>query len=149
MTQQYCHIENEKIDVLPKKLPKNWRNISGLSLATNESLREKGWLPAELVVPVFNEETQKLGKDKYEIKEDRVIVTTEILDMLVEEIEVKKQYKATEYQRLREAEYPEINEMVVALWESVVENRPEQATALQKKRVEIKTKYPKPDLKVE
>lgn len=44
----------------------------------------------------------------------------------------------------RQAEYPSLNEMVVALWEKVMENRPESADVLQAKRVEVKLKYPKP-----
>ena len=40
-------------------------------------------------------------------------------------------------------EYPGKDEILVALWEMVVENRPEKAEALQARREEIKAKYPK------
>ena len=47
------------------------------------------------------------------------------------------------YAEKRAAEYPSLSELNVALWEKVVESRPESADALEVKRQEIKTKYPK------
>jgi hypothetical protein len=43
----------------------------------------------------------------------------------------------------REAEYPSIDELTVALWESVVEERMSAVTALESKRQAVKAKYPK------
>ncbi len=142
--QQYCLVEDGRVTVPPQKLPKNWKNVSGLHLASDESLKKKGWLPVDIVQPDYDESTQKLGTDQYEIKSDRVIVTTQIINLSIPEIETKKQLAATEYQRLRQMEYPASHDMIVALWEQVVENRPETATALQEKRIAVKTKYPKP-----
>lgn len=51
---------------------------------------------------------------------------------------------ATKYQRDRKAEYPSIDELVVALWEGVVEERMASITALEADRQAVKTKYPKP-----
>ena len=45
----------------------------------------------------------------------------------------------------REKEYPDIAEMVVALWEMIVEGRTEAVDALQKMRKAVKDKYPKPE----
>jgi hypothetical protein len=42
--------------------------------------------------------------------------------------------------------YPSRDDMIVALWEMVVENRPEYADQLQARRVEIKSQYPKPSV---
>ncbi len=50
---------------------------------------------------------------------------------------------ATQYQRDRQAEYPSIDELVVALWEGVVEERMASVTALEGQRQAVKTKYPK------
>ncbi len=54
---------------------------------------------------------------------------------------------APSYQVLREKEYLSQGitekEMIVALWEKVIENRPQAANDLQAKREQIKTKYPK------
>ena len=51
---------------------------------------------------------------------------------------------ATKYQRDRKAEYPTLDELVVALWEGVVEERMASITALEAVRQAVKTKYPKP-----
>ncbi len=52
--------------------------------------------------------------------------------------------KANDYKDLRKREYPLLNDLVVALWEKVVENDSVAADALQALRVAVKTKYPKP-----
>jgi len=51
---------------------------------------------------------------------------------------VKTEYDAQEYARKRKAEYPSIEELVVALYDT------EDKTAVDEKRAEIKLKYPKP-----
>jgi hypothetical protein len=43
----------------------------------------------------------------------------------------------------RLAEYPSIDELTVALWEGVVEERMSAVTALESKRQAVKAKYPK------
>ena len=53
------------------------------------------------------------------------------------------EYDAQEYARNREAEYPSIDELVVALWEGVVEERMAAVTKLEAKRQAVKLKYPK------
>lgn len=50
---------------------------------------------------------------------------------------------ATQYKRDRQAEYPSINELVVAMWEGVVEERMASVTKLEGMRQAVKTKYPK------
>jgi len=47
------------------------------------------------------------------------------------------------YEDLRRAEYPSTDELIIALWEKVIEGRPESATILQAKREAVKIKYPK------
>jgi len=47
------------------------------------------------------------------------------------------------YGEKRRAEYPSINDLIVALWENVVEERAASVIALEAKRQEIKAKYPK------
>ena len=51
---------------------------------------------------------------------------------------------ATQYQRNRQAEYPTLAELTVALWENVVEERAQSVVALEGKRQAVKAKYPKP-----
>lgn len=59
------------------------------------------------------------------------------------ETEWKAEQEATQYQRDRLSEYPSINELVVALWEGVVEERMASVTKLEGMRQAVKTKYPK------
>ena len=47
------------------------------------------------------------------------------------------------YAEKRQAEYPSIDELIVALWEGVVEERMASVTALEGLRQAVKTKYPK------
>ena len=51
----------------------------------------------------------------------------------------KKKYKNKEYIRNRLAEYPSIQELVVALYDA------DDKAEIDKKRAEIKKKYPKPE----
>ena len=47
------------------------------------------------------------------------------------------------YDEKRKAEYPSIDELTVALWEGVVEERMAAVTSLEGKRQAVKAKYPK------
>lgn len=55
----------------------------------------------------------------------------------------RAEYDSQEYSRNRQKEYPSINELIVALWENVVEERAASVISLEAKRQAIKTKYPK------
>ena len=55
----------------------------------------------------------------------------------------RAEYDAQEYARKRKEEYPSIDELVVALWEGVVEERMAAVTQLEAKRQAVKLKYPK------
>ena len=59
--------------------------------------------------------------------------------------ELKSQQDAydNDYARKRLAEYPSIDELTVALWEGVVEERMAAVTSLEGKRQAVKAKYPK------
>ena len=48
-----------------------------------------------------------------------------------------------DHARKRSAEYPSIEELTVALWEGVVEERMAAVTSLEGKRQAVKAKYPK------
>lgn len=60
---------------------------------------------------------------------------------------VLKERAAKTWLEGRQKEYPRTDELVVALWERLVEGRPEASEALQAKREAIKQKYPKPESK--
>jgi hypothetical protein len=59
--------------------------------------------------------------------------------------QIKEQVATRRVHQLRSApgNYPSKDELIVALWEMVVENKPESAQALQARRTEIKNSYPK------
>ena len=57
--------------------------------------------------------------------------------------ELLAEYDSQEYARNRQAEYPSINDLIVALWENVVEERAASVISLEATRQEIKAKYPK------
>ena len=61
------------------------------------------------------------------------------------EAELTRQQAAydTDHARKRKEEYPSIDELVVALWEGVVEERMAAVTSLEAKRQAVKFKYPK------
>jgi len=53
------------------------------------------------------------------------------------------EYDTQEYSRKRAAAYPSIDDITVALWEGVVEERMQAVTQLEIKRQAVKAKYPK------
>ena len=61
----------------------------------------------------------------------------------IEVARLQAEYDAQEYARNRQAEYPSIDELIVALWEGVVEERMASVTALEGLRQAVKDKYPK------
>jgi len=57
--------------------------------------------------------------------------------ILSKQVELQTVYDALDYQRKRKAEYPSIEELVVALYDA------EDKLAIENKRASIKAKYPK------
>ena len=64
-------------------------------------------------------------------------------DVDAEIVRLQAEYDSQEYARNRQAEYPSIDELIVALWENVVEERAASVVSLESKRQAIKAKYPK------
>ena len=70
-------------------------------------------------------------------KDGNVVVLNESL--ITEEMtKIQAEYDAQEYARKRKAEYPSVQDLVVALYDT------DDKTAIDEKRAEIKLKYPKP-----
>ena len=65
---------------------KDGSTVSGYHLLDEEVLLEEGWLPLEDNPPEYDEETQYLANDGYEVLEDKVIKKYRIED-IVEEVE--------------------------------------------------------------
>jgi len=68
---------------------------------------------------------------------DEALVQTEVARLQAD-------YDSKAYARNRQAEYPSMDEIVVALWEAVIEERMASSIDLQSKRTAVKDKYPKP-----
>ena len=65
-------------EIIQYKLPKtgtlkNGSTVSGYHLLAEETLLDEGWLPLEDIKPEYDEETQYIVNDGYEILEDKVI----------------------------------------------------------------------------
>ena len=72
---------------------KDGRTVSGYHLLDEEVLLDEGWLPLEDNPPEYDEETQYLVNDGYEILEDKVIKKYKIEDIpepQLSEVEVYK-----------------------------------------------------------
>ena len=80
---------------------KNGSTVSGYHLLDEEVLLDEGWLPLEDIKPDYDEETQYLVNDGYEILEDKVIKKYRI-----EEIPEKEE------PRDLEAEVEELREII-------------------------------------
>ena len=71
-----------------------------------------------------------------------------------EEQEIQKDKESEElhfqqkpYQEKRKSEYPPINDLIVALWEHIIEQRPPvKIEEIQERRNQIKKKYPKKEV---
>ena len=80
------------------------------------------------------------GADLDEATIDWLNGTTPIskADIQAEMDRLQAEYDALDYARKREAEYPSVQDLVVALYDT------DDKTAIDEKRAEIKLKYPKP-----
>jgi hypothetical protein len=66
-----------------------------------------------------------------------------VADIEAADTEWTANFNAQAYARNRQAEYPSIDDLVVAMWEGVVEERMASVTRLEGLRQAIKQKYPK------
>lgn len=68
----------------------------------------------------------------------------EELAALWEEIKDAVNLRKVQQMRSLPGNYPHKDDMLIALWEMLVENRPEKVQELQARREEIKAQFPKP-----
>jgi hypothetical protein len=64
--------------------------------------------------------------------------------ILAKMIECRQQWVDTQYQRQRFQEYPHRDDLIIALWDLVVESNGANAEQIQAMRLAIKEKFPKP-----
>ena len=95
----------------------------------------------------FISAVQSLAKCKYDMcsedgtvkwKDDATDLPTD-KQLETERKRLEEEYKSLAYSRSRKAEYPSIESLVVALYDT------DDKSAIETKRAEIKKKYPKPE----
>ena len=65
-------------------------------------------------------------------------ITKTWTDVQTKAVELETEWNAKEYARKRKAEYPTIEDLIVALYDT------DDKSAIEAKRAEVKAKYPKP-----
>jgi hypothetical protein len=81
----YCYVESGQIIEGPGRLPKSWRNISGLDKLDSEGLIALGWLPFIDVKPEYNKDTQYVTGSRV-ITADAVTMNNVVNDYSAEEM---------------------------------------------------------------
>ena len=81
--------------------------------------------------------SRKNGKSNFTFHDGQTPPTEKEID--AEIIRLDAEYDAQEYARNRQAEYPTIAELTVALYDT------DDKSAIEAKRAEVKAKYPKPE----
>ena len=82
------------------------------------------------------------GDECFDANENPVAIDQSLVDTEVARLQAEQDAQA--YARNRQAEYPSIDDLIVALWENVVEERASAVVSLEADRQAVKTKYPKP-----
>ena len=120
-------------------LPKSWRNVSGLHLASDAELKEKGWLPfTETVVEISKYEVK--DGTKFVINADGVVGAEQKRNMTDDEKTAKDADDAVAYKQLRKNKYDELNQYEL-MYDDKVNSTDKWGEAI----VAIKKAYPKPE----
>lgn len=97
----YCHQTNDIVDIVPRSLPRAWRNISGLDKASASELKLWGWLPVVYVNETYDSATQiRTGPVGCNIGDavpqgaDEVPYTYTVRDKTAQELEDEKDARA-------------------------------------------------------
>ena len=131
---RYCLVEDSKVKYRGG-LPINWRNVTGLHLASDAELKEKGWLP-------YTEEAATLSKYeisdgiKDTIKVDSVVGVEQKRAMTEAEKKEQDLVDATGYQLRRKTHYGTWEEQLDIMYHSMDDWKAHVKA--------VKDKYPKP-----
>ena len=120
-------------------LPKSWRNVSGLHLASDAELKEKGWLPFTETVVAISKYEVKAGT-KFVISVDGVVGEEQKRDMTDDEKTAKDADDAVAYKRIRKMKYDELNQFEL-MYDDKVNSTDKWGEAI----VVIKKAHPKPE----
>ena len=86
----------------------------------------------------WDEKYGSFDKDGNKVEIDEIKIAEEVKRLQAE-------FDAQAYARNRQKDYPSTDDLIVALWEKVMEGRSESADALEVKRQQVKTAHPKPE----
>ena len=118
-------------------VPKSWRNVSGLHLASDAELKEKGWLPfTETIIEISKYEVK--NGTNYVISADGVVGEEQKRDMTDDEKTAKDADDAVAYKQLRKNKYNELNQYEL-MYDDKVNSTDKWGEAI----AAIKTKFPK------
>ena len=77
----------------------------------------------------------------FDVNDNPVVLDQSLIDAETARLQAENDSQA--YARNRQAEYPSLDDLIVALWEGVVEERMASVTQLEGLRQAVKIKYPK------
>ena len=98
----FVHIENGSITEYHDKLPKNWKNISGLDLMTSEERLSHGWYSVTNLSDAHNSDTHYIAGYTYDIFTDHVVQTPQIVAYTDAELIAREEQHAAELQQRQE-----------------------------------------------
>ena len=134
----YALVENGVVSKVGG-LPKSWRNVSGLHLASDAELKEKGWLPfTETVVEISKYEVK--NGTNYVISADGVVGAEQKRDMTDDEKTSKDADDAVAYKWLRKMKYDQLNQYEL-MYDDKVNSTDKWGEAIEA----IKKAHPKPE----
>lgn len=117
---EWALVENNEIKELHDKLPVSWRNISGLDKASLDFLKEQGWLPVEKNHIQYDDTKYKLNGYMYEVFEDNVVETSQVVSLTQQELDGREQNIKIEFfnhlrqertRRLQESDWTQANDV--------------------------------------
>ena len=131
----YCLVEDNKVTYCGG-VPKSWRNVSGLHLASDAELKEKGSLPF-VKQPATISKYETTDGTEFKIEVDRVVGVEKKRAMTDNEKSEYDQQVATEYQRSRQPEYKSWEEQLDMMYHSMDDWKAHCKA--------VRDKYPKPE----
>jgi hypothetical protein len=115
----WAYVENNKVNGVYDLLPKSWKHISGLNLASDDTefLKSIGWYPVEQhQLENFNPVTHRLDAYSYELQGDVVVETPNIIekdpepqiDFAVAKHEFMKNLRKERTERLKSSDWTQL-----------------------------------------
>ena len=131
----YALVEDNKVTYCGG-VPKSWRNVSGLHLASDAELKEKGWLPF-VEQPATLSTYEVSDGTEFKVEADRVIGVEKKRAMTDNEKSEYDQQVATQYKHDRKFEYGDWEDQLDMMYHSMDDWKSHCKA--------VRDKYPKPE----